>query len=120
MELRLSPSQGTVPREIARAADRNHAHNLLDRLGQGQLDAMVHLLETMIAPGEVGDSLSNAERNAVAEADEWRRHNQPITHEEVLAEFHSSLTVEAPIRAARVSKRWFYTFASLRNGVTVY
>jgi hypothetical protein len=73
------------------AADRNHAHNLLDRLGQGQLDAVVHLLETMIAPSEDGDSLSNAERNAIAEADEWLRHNQPIPHEEVLAEFGLTL-----------------------------
>ena len=33
------------------------------------------------------DILSNAERKAVAEADEWLKHNQPIPHEEVLAEF---------------------------------
>jgi hypothetical protein len=69
------------------AADRHHAHSLLDRLGQGQLDAVVHLLETMIASGEDGDTLSNAERNAIADADEWLRRNQPNTNEEVLAEF---------------------------------
>jgi hypothetical protein len=73
------------------AADRHHAHHLLDRLGQGQLDAVVHLLETMIAPGEDADTLSNAERNAIAEADEWLRHNQGIPHEEVLAEFGLSM-----------------------------
>ena len=33
-----------------------------------------------------GDALSKAERKAVAEADEWLKHNQPIPHEEVLAE----------------------------------
>jgi len=85
--MELSPPQGTVPREIAMAADRDHAHHLLDRLGQGQLDAVVHLLETMVAPDEDGDTLSNAERSAIAEADEWLMHNQPITHEEVLADF---------------------------------
>jgi hypothetical protein len=76
-----------VPREIAMAADRHHAHRLLDQLGPGQLDAVVHLLETMIAPDEDGSTPSNAERNAIAEADEWLRHNQPSAHEEVLAEF---------------------------------
>jgi hypothetical protein len=34
-----------------------------------------------------GNRLSDAERKAVAEADECLRHNQPIPHEQVLAEF---------------------------------
>lgn len=57
------------------AADRQHAHHLLDRLGPDQLAAVVHLLETMVAPEEDSDTLSNAERQAVAEADEWLKHN---------------------------------------------
>ena len=69
------------------AADIQHAHHLLDQLGPGQLAAVVHLLETMVSPEEDGDTLSDAERKAVAEADEWLKHNQPIPHEEVLAEF---------------------------------
>jgi hypothetical protein len=32
-------------------------------------------------------SLSNAERKALAEADEWLKHNQPIPNEKVLAQF---------------------------------
>ena len=68
-------------------ADRRHAHELLDQLGQDQLAAVVHLLEMMVPPEEDRDTLSHAERNAVAEADEWLRHNQPIAHDEVLAEF---------------------------------
>ena len=68
------------------AADIQHAHHLLDQLGPGQLAAVVHLLETMVSP-EDEDTLSNAERKAVAEADEWLTHNQPIRHEEVLADF---------------------------------
>jgi hypothetical protein len=67
--------------------DRQHAHHLLDQLGPGQLAAVVHVLEAMVSPEEDGDTLSNAERKAVAEADEWLKHNQPIPHEEVLAEF---------------------------------
>jgi hypothetical protein len=66
--------------------DKRHAHQLLDQLGPGQLAAVVRLLETMVAPDEDRDTLSNAERMAVAEADEWLKHNQPIPHEEVLAE----------------------------------
>jgi hypothetical protein len=69
------------------APNRQHAHQLLDQLGSGQLAAVVHLLETMVSPDEDGDTLSNAERKAVAEADEWLKRNRPIAHEEVLAEF---------------------------------
>ena len=69
------------------AADRQHGHQLLDQLGPGQFAAVVHLLETMVSPDEDGDTLSDAERRAVTEADEWLKRNQPIPHEEVLAEF---------------------------------
>lgn len=67
--------------------DKQHAHDLLDRLAPGQLAAVVHFLETIVAPDEDGDALSAAEREAIAEADEWLKHNKPIPHEEVLAEF---------------------------------
>jgi hypothetical protein len=69
------------------AADIQHAHQLLGQLGPDQLAAVIHVMETMVSPEEDGDTLSNAERKAVAEADEWLKHNQPIPHEEVLAEF---------------------------------
>lgn len=68
-------------------SDKQHAHELLDRLGPGQVAAVVHLLEIMVLPEEDGDTLSPAEAKAIAEADEWLKHNQPIPHEEVLAEF---------------------------------
>ena len=66
---------------------KQHAHHLLDQLGPVQLDAVVHLLESLVSPNEDGDTLSTAERKAVAEVDEWLKHNKPIPHEEVLAEF---------------------------------
>lgn len=66
---------------------KQHAHQLLDQLGPDQLAAVVHLLETLLSPEADRDTLSSAEHKAVAEADEWLRHNQPIPHEEVLAEF---------------------------------
>jgi hypothetical protein len=71
---------------------KQHAYHLLDQLGPGQLAAVVHLLEAMTSPVEDGDTLSNAERKAVVEADEWLKHNQPIPHEEVLADL--GLTME--------------------------
>jgi hypothetical protein len=55
-------------------AERQHAHDLLDQPGSGQLAAVVHLLETMISPEEDGDTLSPAERQAAGEADEWLKH----------------------------------------------
>jgi hypothetical protein len=65
---------------------RQHVHDLIDRLPAPQLTAVARLLETMVSRGEDGDTLSNAERRAVVEADEWLKHNQSIPHEEVLAE----------------------------------
>ena len=65
--------------------DKQHAVELLDRLGPGQLAAIVHLLESFLA--EDSDTLSDAERKAISEADQWLKHNQPIPHEQVLAEF---------------------------------
>jgi hypothetical protein len=69
------------------AADIQHVYHLLEQLSPGQFAAVVQLLETMVPPEEDRDTLSDAERKAVAEADEWLKHNQPIPHEEVLAEF---------------------------------
>jgi hypothetical protein len=69
------------------ANPKQHAHELLDHLGPGQLAAVVHLLETMISPDEDGDTLSTAEAKAIAESDEWSKHNDSIPHEQVLAEF---------------------------------
>ena len=48
-------------------------------------------MAAIVSTDEDGDTVSNAERKAVAEADEWHTHNQPIPHEEVLAEFGLTL-----------------------------
>lgn len=71
--------------------DNQHAHHLLDQLGPGQLAAVVHLLEAMVSRDEDGDTLSSAERKAIAEADEWLKSHDPIPHEEVLAELGLTL-----------------------------
>lgn len=84
--------------------DKQHALELIDRLRPGQLAAVVHLLESFLA--EDSDTLSPAERSAVAEADEWIKHTQPIPHEEVLAEFGLTLAgwekmAQEPVRSSR-------------------
>jgi len=46
----------------------------------------------MAFDAEDDSTLSGAERRAIAEAEEWLRHNHPIPHEQVLAEFGLSAT----------------------------
>ncbi len=72
-----------------------HAHELVDRLDAGQLNAVVRLLEVMTDP--VAHAIANApiedepiseeEIKALDEAHEWLKHNEPIPNKEVLAEF---------------------------------
>jgi len=75
----------------------NKAHELLGQLKPGKLAAVVHLLEVMVhdeddlSDHDDGDTLSPAEAKAIAEADEWSKHNTPIPHEQVLAEFGLSM-----------------------------
>jgi hypothetical protein len=79
---------------------RQHAHELIDRMPETQLSALVELLETIVDPPSAAlrdapledEEISEGEECAVAEAREWLKHNKPIPHEEVLAEF--GLTLE--------------------------
>src|SRR5512138_492208 len=70
---------------------RQRAHQLLDQLDPSQFAAVVHLLEIMVPPEEDRDTLSPTEAKAVAEADEWSKHNEAIPHEQMLAEFGLTL-----------------------------
>ncbi len=73
---------------------RHHVHALIDRLPPGQLAAVERLLQTMLDPlsrklalAPVDDEpFTEEDRQAVAEADEWSKHNAPIPLEEVLAD----------------------------------
>ena len=65
--------------------ERQQAHALIDLLPPAKLGALRNLLEVFL--DEDGDTLSPAEAAAITEADEWSKHNEPIPHEEVLAEF---------------------------------
>ena len=54
---------------------------------------MTDPLSTALANAPIDDEpFTDAERRAVAEADEWLQHHEPIPHEEVLAEL--GLTME--------------------------
>ena len=73
---------------------REHAHQLIDRLPEAQLSALVGLLETIVDP--VAAALRNAlvddeliteeEERAINEAREWLKHNPGIPFEQVVAE----------------------------------
>ena len=76
------------------ANEKQHAHELIDRLDRGQLSAVVGLLEVILDP--VSRKLADApvddepetgeERQAVQEAKDWlrKRGGKGIPHDEVL------------------------------------
>jgi len=80
--------------------ERQQAHALLDMLPAEKLNAVRTLLEVMVeaparslalAPVE-DEEISEEEERTAAKSREWLKHNKPIPHEEVLAEF--GLTLE--------------------------
>jgi hypothetical protein len=64
--------------------ERQQAHALLDLLPPAKLGAVRNLLEVFL--NEDSDTLSPAEAKAIAEADEWSKHNDPLPNEQVLSE----------------------------------
>jgi len=84
---------------MAPANEKQHAHDLIERLAPGQVSAVVRLLEVIADP--LARSLANApvedepiseeEVRAVEASKEWLRDHAPIPHEQVLAEFGLSL-----------------------------
>ena len=74
---------------------RTHVHALVDRLPHAQLAAIETLLQSMLDPLSMklarapidDEPFTEAERQAVAEAGEWSKHNQPIPIEVFLADF---------------------------------
>ena len=75
--------------------ERQQAHAYLDQLSAAQLTAVRTLLKSMIDPVAQAiaqapmddESFTEEDRQAVAEADQWRKHNNPIPLETVLADF---------------------------------
>jgi len=74
---------------------RHHVHALVDQLPPVQLAALEGLLQAMLDPlsrklalAPIDDEpFTEEDRLAVAVADEWRKHNDPIPLEAVLADF---------------------------------
>jgi hypothetical protein len=77
------------------AADKQLAHELIERLDPSQVSEAIGMLESLIDPvahaianAPLDDErLSTAGEKALDEAREWSKHNKGIPHEEVLAEF---------------------------------
>jgi hypothetical protein len=79
------------------AADKEHAHKLIEQLAPGQVPAAIGMLERLLDP--VSGAIANApvddepetdeERTAVAKSKAWfkQRGGQGISHQEVLADF---------------------------------
>ena len=79
------------------AADKQHAHELIERLAPSQVPAVVGMLEALLDP--VSHAIADApvdderetegERQAVAQSKAWfkQRGGRGIPHEEVLADF---------------------------------
>jgi hypothetical protein len=82
---------------LASRDTKQQAHELIDRMSNGQVSAVVGLLETMLDP--VSLAIANApiddepetedERRAVAESKAWMAEypGQGIPHEDILREF---------------------------------
>ncbi len=76
--------------------DKQHAHELIERLEDSQVVTAVRFLEFMIfdpvarslATAPIDDEqLTAEEEQALKASKEWFRQNQGIPHEEILAEF---------------------------------
>jgi len=76
------------------AGNKEHAHELIERLAPSQVSAVVGMLEALLDP--VSRAIANApiddealtaqETKALTEAHEWSKHNKGIPHQQVLAE----------------------------------
>ena len=77
---------------MAQEIEKQELHDLVDLMTQEQLRAAIPLLRSMLPKPVEDEEIGEAEKAAVAEADEWLKHNKPIPFEDVLADF--GLTVE--------------------------
>ena len=76
------------------AADKQHAHKLIDHLAPEQVPAAIGMLERLLDP--VARAIANApmddepltaaDQNALAEARDWSKRNKATPHREFLAE----------------------------------
>jgi hypothetical protein len=72
---------------MAQVIDKKEAHDLIDQMTPEQIQAAIPLLRAMLPRLVEDEEISEPEKAAVAEADEWPKHNKQIPFEEVLADF---------------------------------
>ena len=72
---------------MAPVIDRKELHDLIDEMTPEQLRASTPLLRSMLPKPIEDEEISEAEKAAVVEADEWLKLNKPIPIEDVLADF---------------------------------
>ena len=81
---------------MSTVAEKEHAHELIERLPVDQISTVVRFMEFMLldpvsrsmATAPMDDEpITEDEIRAIEASKEWFRHNQGISHEEVLAEF---------------------------------
>jgi hypothetical protein len=73
---------------------KQQAHELIDKMSVGQVVAAVGLFKAMLDPVEIAlanapyddEPLTAEEIKALDESHDWLKHNDPIPHEQVLAE----------------------------------
>jgi hypothetical protein len=65
---------------------RPHAHELIDKMPETQLSALVGLLETIVDSEFEDERISDEEAQAVARSKEWFKHNEGISFEDVVAD----------------------------------
>jgi hypothetical protein len=73
---------------------KERAYELIERLPPSQLTAVIGLLEAMLDPvsraiaqASVDDEpLTTDEQKALTEAQDWRKHHEPVPHQQVLAD----------------------------------
>lgn len=82
-----------MPHAATSVPTKGRAHELIDCRSPSQISSVVGILETMLGPGTHAvheapfeDEAINEERT-VAESKEWRKTKEPISHDDVLAEF---------------------------------
>ena len=76
------------------AADKQHAHELIERLAPSQVRAVVGMLEAMLDPFARAianaptddEPISAADEKALEEAREWSKRNKGVPHEQVVTE----------------------------------
>jgi hypothetical protein len=79
---------------MAHVIDRKEAHDSIDQMTPEQILAAIPVLRSMLPKPIEDEEISEAEKAAIAEADEWLKHNKPIPFEDLLADLGLAPTAD--------------------------